>query len=532
MLHKLSAITSLLLVTIHALSGLALLLFSAWFIAACAIAGTVPVVGFNYLLPATFIRALALTRIGSGYAEKLLGHHVILSALGRIRLMVLQAVFFAKDNSKYQRAQQSEQLESHAQAMAYVWITAVHPYVSALLTLTASVVILSILLGAYSVYWIGYAVLVLAIFFAFSQAIIASVKRRDSAREAFKFESEHWLREAPLWDLQGSKNASESTRASYQRWHKANQAIESNIFYCQQSLVLLSLCGMWLFVANLNPNGIGQGLERALILVPLLWLLASRDWMAQAIRALPALREYQLAKQPMQELDLQRNPVLPGRVDKVPLLSNKLNLDLSAFNPQRGSRYILDSAVTVSLHGPQLLLLRGGSGCGKSSVLEALAGLTSYSGSAIFADLSVREYPDQLRRQYIHYVQQAPQLLSANLRDNLTLADCDASDQMLLDALQWAGLETLASIEALNQWIGEKGRSLSGGELKRIALCRAKLFKAPLILIDEPFEGLDSERQQQLSLKLNQLSQKSIIILASHIQPSKLQVTQVLDLSD
>lgn len=101
-------------------------------------------------------------------------------------------------------------------------------------------------------------------------------------------------------------------------------------------------------------------------------------------------------------------------------------------------------------------------------------------------------------RQTISVVPQRVHLFSATLRDNLLLASPGSSDEALAEILRRVGLEKLLEDAGLNSWLGEGGRQLSGGELRRLAIARALLHNAPLVLLDEPTEGLDATTESQI----------------------------------
>lgn len=72
------------------------------------------------------------------------------------------------------------------------------------------------------------------------------------------------------------------------------------------------------------------------------------------------------------------------------------------------------------------------------------------------------------------------------------------ADDELRAMLEKVGLHKLLDDEGLNSWLGEGGRQLSGGELRRLAIARALLHNAPLMLLDEPTEGLDATTERQI----------------------------------
>ena len=77
------------------------------------------------------------------------------------------------------------------------------------------------------------------------------------------------------------------------------------------------------------------------------------------------------------------------------------------------------------------------------------------------------------------------------------MAKPDASDEELAQVLAQVGLEHLNQDSGLDAWLGEGGRQLSGGEKRRVGIARALLHDAPILLLDEPTEGLDKKTEQQ-----------------------------------
>ena len=114
-------------------------------------------------------------------------------------------------------------------------------------------------------------------------------------------------------------------------------------------------------------------------------------------------------------------------------------------------------------------------------------------------------------------VSQRVHIFSDTLRENLRLAAPDADDARLSEVLQQVGLgKLLDSDSGLNARLGEGGRQLSGGEQRRLGIARALLHPAPLLLLDEPTEGLDAETEQQIPALLRRHCQGKTLIPVTH----------------
>ena len=140
-------------------------------------------------------------------------------------------------------------------------------------------------------------------------------------------------------------------------------------------------------------------------------------------------------------------------------------------------------------------------------------------GEILLNDQPLTRLNEATLRQAMSVVPQRVHLFSATLRDNLLLAAPGASDIQLMKALERVGLEKLLEDSGLNAWLGEGGRQLSGGELRRLAIARALLHDAPLMLLDEPTEGLDATTESQiLDLLANVMSGKTVLMVTHRLR--------------
>lgn len=129
-------------------------------------------------------------------------------------------------------------------------------------------------------------------------------------------------------------------------------------------------------------------------------------------------------------------------------------------------------------------------------------------------------------------VPQRVHLFSATLRDNLLLAAPNASDEALSDMLRRVGLENLLEDSGLNSWLGEGGRLLSGGELRRLAIARALLHDAPLMLLDEPTEGLDATTESEMLELLADVMREKTVLMVTHRLRGTARFDQIIVMDD
>ena len=153
---------------------------------------------------------------------------------------------------------------------------------------------------------------------------------------------------------------------------------------------------------------------------------------------------------------------------------------------------------------PGVTAVTGPSGVGKSTLLELAAGLRTPTAGTV-------------RTGRAHLVTQRPFLPAGTLRDALTLGN-DADDQAVWDALRLVGLEGfVAGLPlALATSIGDDGFGLSAGQRARIALARATLSTAPVLLLDEPTAHLDAEAAALVHDVIVDLGERHTVLVVTH----------------
>lgn len=173
--------------------------------------------------------------------------------------------------------------------------------------------------------------------------------------------------------------------------------------------------------------------------------------------------------------------------------------------------------INFEVYKGEFIGITGPTGSGKSVFLNILARFySSFEGKIFINGYDWEEVSTESIRRLIFLVQQEPFVFSMSIRENLQLANPDASEEDMLWALRLAGLEE--DIEnfpkGLDTIVGERGYSLSGGQRQRVLLAMAFLSKSPLILLDESLSALDSQTENQVVSNLRNLGKT--LVLVSH----------------
>jgi len=172
----------------------------------------------------------------------------------------------------------------------------------------------------------------------------------------------------------------------------------------------------------------------------------------------------------------------------------------------------------INLHiatGEKVALV-GESGAGKTTLLNLLLGFEAPSeGRVLLSGQAVnREYAAKT----IAWVGQNAYIFHGSIKDNIALADPGATEQSIADAAHSAGVTEFSAQlpEGLLTQIGERGYGLSGGQVQRIALARAFLKNADIVLLDEPTANLDAANKTLLLDVIDRLFADKTLIIASH----------------
>ncbi len=215
----------------------------------------------------------------------------------------------------------------------------------------------------------------------------------------------------------------------------------------------------------------------------------------------------------------EAKPAVPDPAPGGPLpKGSALRFEAVSFAWMADRPAVFDGLTLDIPQGARVALL-GPSGAGKSTLAAlALKVAAPQAGRVLLGGVDIATLPAAEVRARIGWLSQATHLFDDTVRGNLLLARPDADDAALWAALDAAQLgEVVRALpDRLETWVGEAGARLSGGQGRRLALARALLSTAPVLIFDEPCAGLDAETERAFLATLNQVAEGRTVVLIAH----------------
>lgn len=518
--HKWLLSLGVVLAIITLLASIGLLTLSGWFLSASAVVGFAGAYTFNYMLPAAGVRGAAIIRTAGRYFERLVSHDATFRVLQHLRVFTFSKLLPLSPAglARFRQGELLNRMVADVDTLDHLYLRVISPLVGAL------VVILVVTAGL-SLLDVGLALTLGGIMLAtllvlpplFYRAGKPTGEQLTSLRGQYRQQLTGWLQgQAELTIFNASQRYRKQMEQTELNWHDA-QRRQSELTALSQALMLLIGGVAVVSMLWLAAGGVGSNSQPgALIALFVFCALAAFEALAPVTGAFQhlgqviasALRISQIIEQQPEVTFPEQAVARPQQVS--------LTLDRVSFTYPQQAQPALNN-LSLNITAGQHIALLGRTGCGKSTLLQLLTrAWDPQQGEILLNGMPLTQFDEQTLRQTISLVPQRVHLFSATLRDNLLLAKPDASDEALSEVLRRTGLEKLLEDAGLNSWLGEGGRQLSGGELRRLGIARALLHDAPLMMLDEPTEGLDATTESQVLELLADVMRHKTLLMVTH----------------
>ena len=519
---KFPLILGLVLMILGLGSSMGLLTVSGWFLAATAIAGLGTL--FNFFYPSASVRGLAIGRTVMRYFEKIVTHDATFRILSKLRVQVFEKIIPLSPAvlNRYRNSDLLNRLVSDVDTLDSLYLRLLAPFFTAALVIIAMTIGLSFVniplaLGL-GLFLLILLMIIPTVFYRLGQEF---GERLIQARATYRTQFLEFIQaQAELLLFNAEDKLKENMSATEKTWQE-DQAKEAKLSGFSTALVLflngLLISGMLWFASNADFGT--DEYHTAYIALFTFAALAAFEIIMPLGAAFLHIGQVIAAAERVTEI-IEQKPLVEfnGNEEfetKVRLISAK---DLSFSYP--GQETLVLKNLTLDLEQGQKIAILGKTGSGKSSLLQLLVrNYDANQGELLLAEKPISAYSEETLRRQICFLTQRVHVFSDTLRQNLQFASADEiSDEKMIEVLHQVGLSKLLEQEGkgLNLWLGDGGRPLSGGEQRRLGLARILLNNAPILLLDEPTEGLDRETERQILRLILQHAENKTLIMVTH----------------
>lgn len=528
-------IRGLILSILVLVAGIALLGLSGWFITSAGIAGLIGAgLTYDVFRPSAGVRFLALGRTVSRYGERLLTHDATLKSLASMRVRLLNAVVNLpyKRTLSFRSSNILNRITSDVDTLDAISLRLITP----LLAAGATLLIVTPLLIWLTDWRIALGILAIIIPTVIFTLLLAAKKSHavsDKAEIAFQEVRTHTIdlvrsrTELVVFGVMQNQHSKilDADKTSRDALRVINN-IERNAGLIIQLTITGAAALTFVLGAALARQGnisVAQAALAFFVVIALLECFAPlKRGVLELGRMIGSAKRINAL---LQEPSVPTTPKQNSSAPELRLIYTNKRTHQSASVQVRNVEYRTPGSQKAILHNysfdlsaGEKLALTGPSGCGKSTVLLLVAGLLKASDGQVFINgTQIIHRSEPHLRQLVSLLPQRSMLLGGTIREVLQLANPDLCDEEAWRVLDAVDLKTtLQTRGGLDYRLHEAGTGLSGGEQRRLALARVLLRQTPILLLDEPTEGLDKQTAERVLNGIDQYTQNAAVLIAAH----------------
>ena len=519
---KLPLFLGLVLMITGLASSIGLLTTSGWFLAATAIAGLGTL--FNFFYPSASVRGLAIGRTLFRYFEKLVTHDATFRILAKLRVQVFEKIIPLSPAvlNRYRNSDLLNRLVSDVDTLDSLYLRLIAPFITAIFVILAMCIGLSFVNAPLA---LGLGASLLLLVFVIPTVFYQLGKKFGDklvhSRALYRTQFLEFIQaQAELLLFNAEDKLKDNMAKTEANW-QADQQKEANLsgFSTALSLLLngLIIASMLWFSSQAEFGN--DEYRMAFIALFTFAALASFEILMPLGSAFLHIGQVIASDERVTDI-IEQRPLVTFN-GKAEFDQNTTTLieakDLSFTYPERQNRALENLNLTIQ-KGKKIAIL-GKTGSGKSTLLQLLVrNYDANQGELLLAGKPIADYAEDTLRNQFCFLTQRVHVFSDTLRQNLQFASAvNISDEKMIEVLNQVGLGKLLEQEqGLDIWLGDGGRPLSGGEQRRLGLARILLNDAPILLLDEPTEGLDRETERQILRLILAHAENKTLIMVTH----------------
>ncbi|MBY8106356.1 cysteine/glutathione ABC transporter ATP-binding protein/permease CydC [Vibrio fluvialis] len=518
--HWFGLTLGMLLAFVTLCASIGLLTLSGWFLSAAAVAGlTIARETFNYMLPGAFVRGFAMGRTAGRWGERVVSHNATFKLLTDLRIFFFEklAPMIPGRVSNLRDADLLNRLVADIDAMDHVYLRLISPVTVGVLGIAALTALLcwfDMALGL----TLGSVLLVLLLVWP---VMFYKLGKRNGAeltqhKAEMRVATLDWLQGYSELTIFGAESRYRDAIYAAQEKLLANQKVNASFTGLASALLLLANGWTLVLMLWLAADGVNGQAPDPMIALVVFATMASVELLMPIAGAFLHLGQTLTSARRLNEIILSEPDVKFPSEETRHSGQFDITFENLTFNYSGGEQPALKD-VSLTIPAGNKVAIVGQTGSGKSTLIQLLCRYwDAQQGDIRIAGTRLQEWKESDLRAAISVVSQRVDILNGSLRDNLIMAKPTANDSELSAMLERVGLGKLLEAPGLDAWLGDGGRQLSGGEKRRIGIARALLHNGPILLLDEPTEGLDKQTEQQIMALFQSHFENKTVIFITH----------------
>ncbi|WEM41410.1 cysteine/glutathione ABC transporter ATP-binding protein/permease CydC [Photobacterium sp. DA100] len=502
------------------LAAMSLLTLSGWFIAASAVTGlTIARETFNYMLPGAGVRGFSIARTAGRWGERVVSHNATFKLLADLRLFFFRKLtpLIPGRQANLRDADLLNRLVADVDAMDHVYLRLVSPLIIGVIGLLAITgflawfdVTIGLTLGAILL------ALMLSLPVVFYRLGKSNGETLTMAKANYRVKMLDWIQGNAELLLFNAEDRYYQAALDEQQALLAAQRKMANLTGLANAILMAATGWTLVLITWIAADGIAGQAPDPFVAMVAFATMASFELMMPVAGAFQYLGQTLTSARRLNEI-IEATPDTPFDPDgHTAPVAGSVDIQAISYTYYGSDEPVLKN-ISLAIGAGEKVALLGRTGCGKSTLLQLLTrNWDPQQGQITLDGVPLPQWQEAPLRQAITVVSQRVDVFNGSLRENLLLAKPEGRDEELCEVLEKVGLGALLEGKGLDTWLGEGGRQISGGERRRIGIARALLHDAPILLMDEPTEGLDRRTEQQIMTLLLEHAKDKTVLFITH----------------